>query len=36
VEPTWLDAVENHFNLLAAPLEIASDGLAALALQRTA
>ena len=36
VELTWLNAVGNYFNLLAAPLEIGSDGLEALALQRTA
>ena len=33
---TWLNAVENYFNLLNAPLEIESDGLCAIAERRTA
>ena len=32
----WLNAVENYFNLLNAPLEIESDGLCAIAERRTA
>ena len=32
---TWLNAVENYFNLLNGPLEIGSDGLCAIAEQRT-
>jgi AhpD family alkylhydroperoxidase len=31
---TWLNAVENYFNLLNGPLEIGSDGLCAIAQQR--
>lgn len=33
---TWLNAVENYFNLLNGPLEIESDGLCAIAEERTA
>lgn len=33
---TWLNAVENYFNLLNGPLEIESDGLCAIAEQRQA
>lgn len=33
---TWLNAVENYFNLLNGPLEIGSDGLCAIAEQRVA
>jgi hypothetical protein len=33
---TWLNAVENYFNLLNGPLGIESDGLCAIAEQRTA
>jgi AhpD family alkylhydroperoxidase len=32
---TWLNAVENYFNLLNGPLEIESDGLCAIAERRT-
>jgi hypothetical protein len=32
---TWLNAVENYFNLLNAPLGIESDGLCAIAERRT-
>lgn len=32
---TWLNAVENYFNLLNAPLAIESDGLCAIAERRT-
>ncbi len=32
---TWINAVENYFNLLNGPLGIASDGLCAIAVQRT-
>ena len=32
---TWLNAVENYFNLLNGPLEIGSDGLCAIAERRT-
>jgi AhpD family alkylhydroperoxidase len=35
VELTWVNAVNNYFNLLAVPLGIESDGLAELALQRS-
>ena len=31
---TWLNAVENYFNLLNGPLEIESDGLCAIAERR--
>ncbi len=36
VEITWLDAVENYYNLINLPLEIESDGLCAIAEARTA
>jgi alkylhydroperoxidase family enzyme len=36
VEITWLNAVENYYNLINIPLEIESDGLCALAQARTA
>jgi alkylhydroperoxidase family enzyme len=32
---TWLNAVENYFNLLNGPLEIESDGLCLIAERRT-
>jgi hypothetical protein len=32
---TWLNAVENYFNLMNGPLEIESDGLCAIAERRT-
>jgi len=32
---TWLNAIENYFNLLNGPLEIESDGLCAIAERRT-
>jgi hypothetical protein len=32
---TWLNAVENYFNLLNVPLDIGSDGLCAIAERRT-
>lgn len=35
VEITWLNAMENYYNLINLPLEIESDGLCALALERT-
>ena len=35
VEITWLNAVENYYNLINLPLEIESDGLCALAQART-
>jgi AhpD family alkylhydroperoxidase len=35
VSITWLNAVENYFNLLNGPLEIGSDGLCSIAEQRT-
>jgi AhpD family alkylhydroperoxidase len=34
VELTWLNAVGNYFNLMAVPLELESDGLEEMALQR--
>lgn len=34
VELTWLNAVGNYFNLMAVPLELESDGLEEIALQR--
>jgi alkylhydroperoxidase family enzyme len=34
VEITWLNAVHNYYNLLNIPLEIESDGLCAIALER--
>jgi len=34
VEITWLNAVHNYYNLLNMPLEIESDGLCAIALER--
>jgi alkylhydroperoxidase family enzyme len=36
VEITWLNAVENYYNLINLPLEIESDGLCAIAQSRTA
>jgi AhpD family alkylhydroperoxidase len=36
VEITWLNAVENYFNLINLPLEIESDGLCAIAERRPA
>jgi AhpD family alkylhydroperoxidase len=33
---TWLNAVENYFNLMNGPLEIESDGLCSIAERRTA
>lgn len=36
VEITWLNAVENYYNLINLPLEIESDGLCAIAEARTA
>ena len=36
VEITWLNAVENYFNLINVPLEIESDGLCAIAERRAA
>jgi alkylhydroperoxidase family enzyme len=36
VEITWLNAVENYYNLINIPLEIESDGLCAIAQARTA
>jgi alkylhydroperoxidase family enzyme len=36
VEITWLNAVENYYNLINLPLEIESDGLCAIALAQTA
>ena len=36
VEITWLNALENYYNLINLPLEIESDGLCALAERRTA
>jgi AhpD family alkylhydroperoxidase len=35
-EITWLNAIENYFNLVNLPLEIASDGLCAIAERRGA
>jgi AhpD family alkylhydroperoxidase len=35
VEITWLNAVENYYNLINLPLEIESDGLCAIAQART-
>ena len=34
VEITWFNAMENYYNLINLPLEIESDGLCALALER--
>jgi alkylhydroperoxidase family enzyme len=36
VEITWVNAVENYYNLINLPLEIESDGLCAIAQARTA
>jgi AhpD family alkylhydroperoxidase len=36
VEITWLNAVENYFNLINVPLQIESDGLCAIAERRAA
>jgi alkylhydroperoxidase family enzyme len=36
VEITWLNAVENYYNLINLPLEIESDGFCAIAQARTA
>lgn len=36
VEITWLNAVENYYNLINLPLEIESDGLCSIAERRTA
>jgi len=36
VEITWVNAVENYYNLINLPLEIGSDGLCAIAQARTA
>jgi alkylhydroperoxidase family enzyme len=36
VEITWLNAVENYYNLINLPLEIESDGLCAIAQTQTA
>jgi alkylhydroperoxidase family enzyme len=36
VEITWLNAIENYYNLINLPLEIGSDGLCAIAQARTA
>ncbi len=36
MEITWVNAVENYFNLITLPLEIASDGLCAIAQARMA
>jgi alkylhydroperoxidase family enzyme len=36
VEITWLNAVENYYNLINLPLEIESDGLCAIAQAQTA
>jgi AhpD family alkylhydroperoxidase len=36
VEITWLNALENYYNLLNLPLEIESDGLCAIAQRRAA
>ena len=35
VEITWLNAVENYYNLINLPLEIESDGLCAIAVAQT-
>jgi alkylhydroperoxidase family enzyme len=35
MEITWLNAVENYYNLINLPLEIGSDGLCALAQERS-
>ena len=35
VEITWLNAVENYYNLINLPLEIESDGFCAIAQART-
>ncbi|HLN12485.1 MAG TPA: carboxymuconolactone decarboxylase family protein, partial [bacterium] len=36
VEITWVNAVENYYNLINLPLEIGSDGLCAIAQARRA
>ncbi len=36
VEITWVNALENYYNLLNLPLEIESDGFCAIAEARTA
>jgi hypothetical protein len=35
MEITWVNAVENYFNLINLPLEIESDGLCAIAQARS-
>jgi len=35
-EITWVNAIENHYNLLNVPLEIGSDGFCSIAQARTA
>jgi alkylhydroperoxidase family enzyme len=35
VEITWINAIENYYNLISIPLEIGSDGFCAIAEART-